>query len=44
VQGLEDEESYIQYIRESESIELDKTAIQMNASKRGLDELYINQF
>jgi hypothetical protein len=42
VQGPEDEESYVQYFRESDNIELDKTAIQKNAAKRGLAELYLN--
>jgi len=30
VQGQEDEDRYVQYIRESKGIELDKTAIQNN--------------
>ena len=42
VQGPEDEDSYVKYFRESEYIELDKTAIQKNAAKRGLAKLYLN--
>lgn len=35
VQGPEDEERYVMYVRESEGIELDKAAIQKNAAKMG---------
>jgi hypothetical protein len=39
VQGTEDENRYVKYIRESEGIELDKALIQKNAAKRGLAKL-----
>jgi hypothetical protein len=35
VQAPEDKERYVQYFRESEGIEIDKTMIQKNAVKRG---------
>jgi hypothetical protein len=34
--GLENEDRYVQYFRESDGIELDKNMIQKNAAKRGL--------
>jgi hypothetical protein len=39
-----DEESYVQYFREIDNIELDKTAIQKNAAKKALAEFYLNLF
>jgi G:T-mismatch repair DNA endonuclease (very short patch repair protein) len=42
VQGPEDENWYVQYFREIEGIELDKTLIQKNAAKRGLAKLCLN--
>jgi len=44
VQGPDDEDTYVQYFRESEDIELDKTAVQTNAAKRGLAKLCLNSF
>jgi hypothetical protein len=44
VQGPEDEDRYIQYVRESEGIEFDKAMIQKNAAKRGLAKLCLNSF
>jgi hypothetical protein len=44
VQSQEDEDRYVRYFRESEGIELNKTAIQKNAAKRGLAKLCLNSF
>jgi len=42
--GSENQDRYVQYFRESEGIELDKTAIQNNAAKRGLVKPCITSF
>jgi hypothetical protein len=39
-----DEDKYVEYFRESEGIELEKTAIQKNAAKRGLAKRCLNSF
>lgn len=44
MQGHEDEDRYVQYFREREVIELYKTMIQKNATKRMLAKLYLNSF
>ena len=44
VQVPEDEDRHVQYFRESEGIELDKTLIKKNAAKRGLAKLRLNSF
>jgi hypothetical protein len=44
VQSSEDEDSYSQYFRESEGIELDRAMIQKNAVKRGLAKFCLNSF
>jgi hypothetical protein len=44
VQRPEDQDRYVQYFRDSEGIELDKAAIQKNATKRGLAKLCLNSF
>ena len=44
MQGPKDEDKYVQYFRESEDIELDKTAIQKNVAKSGLAKLCLNLF
>jgi len=44
VQGPEDQNRYAQYFRASEGIELDKTAIQKNAAKKGLAKLCLYSF
>ena len=37
-----DEDKYVQYFRESEEIELDKSVTQMNVAKRGLTKLCLD--
>jgi len=44
VQGPEDEDRYVKYFRDSEDIELDKTAIQKNVAKKGLAKICLNSF
>jgi hypothetical protein len=44
VQGPQDEDKYVRGFRESEGIELDKSAVQKNAAKRGLAKLCLNSF
>ena len=44
VQGLEDEDWYVQLFRDSEGIELDKNMMQKNAAKRWLAKLCLNSF
>jgi hypothetical protein len=44
MQRIEDEEKYMQYFRESEGIDLDKSTIQKNAAKRGLAKFCLNSF
>ena len=44
VQGPKDEDRYVKYFRESEDIELGKSAIQKNEAKKGLAKLCLNSF
>ena len=44
MQGPEDEDRYVKYFRDSEDIELDKTAIQKNVAKKGLAKICLNSF
>jgi hypothetical protein len=44
VKGPEDEDRYVQYFRECEGMDLNKTLIQKNAAKRGLAKLCLNSF